>query len=552
MDDPLETSVEVAAQGKPVADLLTTLGRAGPIRLRAAQGAGTDRITAFARHQPLRGALLGISNLLGYTWSPALAAAPPGGSSLTRGANIREYEARLYSEFLESAASQLRSLVARTRAPAEAFQRLDESLGGQEPDDPLLRSGNLWYLSRAGPRSGLELFGSLSEQQRLKLLAEDRLFLPWTSMSRLQQRMARSLAENVGTWLHPGGEASEDTEWVEKFGVVMYASLPRDAGQLTGYSIGLGGPLLVCARFEPADTPDTVPVRLNPYTRPARSSPEVYADLETMAFPPRVHRNTTPDCQWCAVLEALSSSIPRPVFSDHFVAMPPPRRLQGGSGTQRTGLKLPEGLDRLCREYERVWWYKSGTVLTRRRLWFADRQYEVPPDELRSLSDQFISNGRLDPGGVATLARLTAKQLQGLSLYASETAGQASRARADLTRARAASGYLQIYSTLNMHQQRKVLDPDGLRLTDMSPGQREAFVRVLLVEHGRKVLSRHSEIVFRIQQSVVSPAGGGTKGRTAWLSFTYMLDEPSSAGVWIPYGSETPGGRSELPRAQPV
>src|SRR5207248_1570636 len=113
---------------------------------------------------------------------------------------VRQYEQDLWRDTLERAAAPLFQMPAYLKTPAEEYKRLNKEYEDkhQEPQDPLLRSGNLFYLGRPDSRAAVAFLPALSAKQRLALLLDQRLLLPWSEMDARQQELATSMARYIG------------------------------------------------------------------------------------------------------------------------------------------------------------------------------------------------------------------------------------------------------------------------------------------------------------------------------------------------------------------
>src|SRR5262249_31383685 len=143
-------------------------------------------------------------------------------------------------------------------------------------------------------RASLELLGTLTPDQRFRLLADSRYVLPWSEMNAHQQELAQIIAVSIGKFrtlepVDPGreGEKPEDTiAFVQHFGLNLFVDTDPVTGTIKGQSCGLGG-----EHFWGIDvgvfphSPDLLPVRGNPYLRLRGDALPIYSDLERKPFP---------------------------------------------------------------------------------------------------------------------------------------------------------------------------------------------------------------------------------------------------------------------------
>jgi hypothetical protein len=84
------------------------------------------------------------------------------------------------------------------------------------------------------------------------------------------------------------------------------------------------------------------------------------------------------------------------------------------SAIAQRGTPVPDALDRLCRLYDYLWWFKQDCVLFRSRLWPWEGFYEVPDRFLDHWSAALHQRRPVTEGDIAELASLTLLQRNGL------------------------------------------------------------------------------------------------------------------------------------------
>lgn len=540
-----DTRVTLSAQGQTVQELLRDISGAAGVLLRAGDESAWERVSVFVHDRPVREVIAGMPTLLNCRWHSE--AGMSGRRTLMRDRAAREHEVQLRGQTLNAAMDRLLRLARYTQAPASDFLRMREALGGTEAPEPLLRSGNLALLSDPGGRAGLELLTTLLPVQRLALVRGERLFLPWEGMNSSQRELAQAVVEALDPLRGPRTGRRADSEWLRRFGVVLFVDTQRVTGTITSYMISDGGPRLRCATLEFSPDPvDLLSVRGTPYVSGRMKQDEAYRDIESSPFPPGSDLQALGSGDWSELLEALSRKLRFPVLSDHFAATPQRVSRGGGPAPRLEGMSLAAGLDGLCRHYNRLWWYQDGALFFRSRKWFIEQLFEVPPPTLQILRRQLERGGQLDTEGISALTALTSRQLQGLNAIAVSAPGSGVPIP-DLEGARAAYDYLRVYSLLNPAQQRQALSGRGLPLAAMHQRQQQVFLDILSVAHGQDVLTRKPDIRLRIEQGVSKPRGPARPYPLAVVNFTYADHTPIGARLNLPYPGEAASNRSPPP-----
>ncbi|HZO88539.1 MAG TPA: hypothetical protein VFB38_09380 [Chthonomonadaceae bacterium] len=559
--EPLAAAVTLARREQTLEELVRGLNAPGRPQLEAGRALKWDRATVFAHGIPLRRLQSGLSKLFNAAWMEEASAPPPGKYTLIQGQRAQDYEAQLWRETLEQRATPLFKLAGYLKTPPEEFKRLEQSLEAnhQEPEDPQLRDGNVWYLSHADSRAALELALTLSSEQLYSLLSDERYFLPWSAMTPRQRELAQILALNIGkdrqnnaeqgiAPFRKGERAEDSVEWLKQFGLVLHAEIDPATDAWIGFGYGLGG--MNYAGVSPQGAlpmTDLLPVRGYPYKRQRGTQPPAYPDLERTPFPPEFKLDPNKTTTWTQVVAELSRHLSLPLFSDAFTFRFVPRQRDSANLPDLSKLSLAEGLDALCSRYHYLWWYEDGMLFFRNRTWFIERQYEVPPPVLALLRRQLETSGQFDTQALDALSRLTRRQLEGLNaltaldkggLKLSYTDPEAyERLRGD-SLARGAYSYLQVYAQLNEEQKRQALSPQGLPLAQMSPAQQQALLQILFMELWSELPAPPADISFRVEQKVEAPRNPQAPA-VARIDFVAerLPNRGDSAGLKVAYKS---------------
>jgi hypothetical protein len=514
--DPMAVSLSVAVRSQPLEDLLRQWNEKTNSNLTTEE-AKWERVSLFAKKQPLSRLMLGVKTLFDYNWLPTSISKPPTGYKLVPSRSVRQYEQDLWRQTLEQAAAPLFRLPAYLKTPAAEYKRLREKLGAanQEPKDPLLRGGNLYYLGKSAPRTAVAFLPTLSAKQRLALLLDQRLFVPWNEMDAQQQELATSLARFIGqdrvkevdaALIRKGEKVEDSIDWLKQFGLVLYVGTDALTNAVTTYGYGLGGGSYAGAQFDavPRPSESLLPVRGNPYAQKPHARPPVYPEMEQAAFPKEFHL-TDKTYAWSQVMEELSKYVSLPLFSDDYAAEPTPDEHGDAVLPDLSKLSLAAGLDALCKRYHRLWWRENGMLFFRSRTWFIERQYEVDPAVPAMLQKQLETTGKLDTQAIDLLTTLTPQQLEGLNALATLDQGQLRRTNPNIFQrirggdlARNAYDYLQVWAMLDQMQKDQALSAQGLSVAEMSPPQRQAILHILFLDTWSEIQAMPADPRFRV------------------------------------------------------
>lgn len=208
-----------------------------------------------------------------------------------------------------------------------------------------------------------------------------------------------------------------------------------------------------------------LPVRGCPYsTKEGENAPEsVLPKLEEPVSIPQ-------PASWEDMLDMLHDETGVTLLSDYF--LPPhmgvykPVRVPARIGTE----SLPDELDTLCKATDRLWWEVDGSCLFRTQLWYVRRLYEVPREMLESWEKKLQETGQLGRAELDQIAKLTARQIEGLASSCGQGAGWDAD---DFSEA------LDFYRALSRVQKDELLR-EGLGFPDLSPPQQDAFLEIFL------------------------------------------------------------------------
>jgi hypothetical protein len=496
VDPRLDAPVTLRARRQPLRKIVQSLRPANGPEMRVGADLAWEQITVYAAKQPARQVMNSVRGLLNYAWIHDDSGPVPQWRSLVLLPRTRAYEADLRRQLLEQGAARLFQLTDYLKTPADEFMKLRRSLEAknEEPKDPMLHNGNLYYLSKEHPRLALELLTTLNPAQRETLLSDGDTLLTWGELDAHQQELALGLAGNIqddrSNSLAPSARPGEnDLAWVKSFGLMLYVERDPLTGVVTGFSYGLGGERYAAGQ-PPQDLPmhDLFNVRGNPYRSHYGMHLPIYPRLEAQRFPAEFKLDATKVATWDDVLEELSRHLDLPIYSDSYTFMPTPQERSQLPAPDLQNCSLVAGLDALCNRYRYLWWYQDGALFFRSRVWFMERLYETPPPVLTLLRRKLAAGGALDVEALDALSGLTLQQLQGLNAQVAIDKGKLNLVGSDPHRYEIARGvsscggayaYLQTYARLDPAQKERFLTAEGVPLTEVSPEIRDAFLREL-------------------------------------------------------------------------
>jgi hypothetical protein len=536
-DERLDAPVTLPVRGRPLAETLAGMGGPGAPRLAAGRDAAWERVTIFPRGQPLREVMAGLGELLDVRWQTS-GEAPPARYTVARDRRAEEYERRLWRATLEAGAAPLFRLAGCARRPPEAWDREREALGGQAPAEPLLRSGNLGYLSRPASHAALQLVETLSPAERWTLLDAGRCLLPWDSMTSRQRQLARAMLDDplrFGANLARGEDPddpkvvqrglAESQAWIEQFGLALLVETDPATGAVAAYEAGPGGMRGGYGVFEQLGAGQPLlPVRGCPYEQWPHPRHAVYPELERVPFPAPFRVEASQRRDWPRLLEELARRVPMPIYSDDYPGSRAARADDVAPWPGGEKQTLPEGLDALCEATGHLWWWKSGALFFRGRTWFVEKQYEAPPPVVAAVATHLGTPPQVDASLLRLLSGFTLRQLQGLARGTAAARSpedrQAAREGVPMDTLRI-SDYLQFFRALPEPQQRRALSPAGLPLRQMTAAQAKTFLRLAVLHDGREVLDQFALFRFQVASEPLRPTPPPGPSDALLLLFSY-------------------------------
>lgn len=495
-----------------------------------------ERVSAFIKNRSTVAATKDVANLLGGTWAAIPSPERAEGYSLLRYFHAKSCEEELWSKVRRAALDPYRKLGGLLKTSAEEYRKQEAELRreGKEPDDPLLRNGNLFYLRYAPSRAAIALLDTLPDEALFEGLKSRRLFLPARAMTETQKRLTLELAKHAGKSLEPEPEgdaasvatrADEIGQFARGFGVFFFFPLNPLKASLPRFGLGFGGMQLAGANMgEERDVAlDLLPVRGSPYARPiSRRSPK-YPELESVVFPEAIDSSRWKNATWDEALASLSAHLDFPLYSDSYSYLLMPQDRGDLPMPDLAKKPLPEALDALCERYHYLWWFQDGALLFRSRTWFLERLYEVPFATLALLEKQLKAKGTLDAEAIAALSELTPLQLEGLGVMALSATGElqsaATGSRDSYRRLRSGANssyhvysYLRLFKTLSEKQKQEAMSAGGLSFESLSPAQQRTLSFTLMELQGSETGYQPKGVFFRVEASPLDAPPSKTEG----------------------------------------
>jgi hypothetical protein len=428
-DARLKQSVAVHAEGVPVGELLDLLSRKTGVSLKAEMFVADDKVVAFSPARPLRATLVDLAALFNDSWEEA-----PLANGKMRYTLVRRFPARRYEDDLEQ------QVVVRARALLEAqVKALDET----EPEFAKRPAGdrirqNLEARLLHG-RQATRLYAQLSPAQKDALFTDGFLNVSFASSTPPQQAMAREAFDEVRKTLKQLDDAQrvnfpdvhiviDPPERLERHGLRFRLTHTNNAG-LSGevLQVILGAnSYMTMGSFESRDQ-WLVSAHGNPYVPREK--------LDTAGLPAsKAIEEAGKNLGWIDRLSALAASERVPLFSDYYRSPALLHELSPPASRAETPVPAEVGaLDTLCRPSGFAWWKRGGTLLMRKRDWYAQRRYEVPDKWLRGMALRLQKQKSLPTyGDLYQLLDLTARQISGLNAVLSSVTPNGEDALVDL------------------------------------------------------------------------------------------------------------------------
>jgi hypothetical protein len=387
-----------------------------------------------------------LGALLDYRWE----APPDGGAPVLRaGSRARTREAALRLRDWRQAVRELRALAAYARQPPEAYRGLVVDQARNLPRDPILRSPDVLHgLQDPRRHAAFRLLGTLTDMQLAPMLPAQALAssieLAWGTLLPEQQDL---LVQALPAFRAAGEGETEVRAWLQRHGLRLSVSFregpqirygPRTlilgespAVRMVAFEILRARLTLVTHLFAslPRGAP-LLPARRCPYGREQRgqrAEPSRSAALLRGPFPARGFRQAYPGV-WEDVFEQLAQRVKLPLYSDYYphlgVGVDPALYRMASEGPENPEgvplgrMTLAEGLDALCRRYDRLWWEEEGALFFRTRMWHREILLQPPGDVLATVRREVEQEGRTGAAGLAALCRLSGRQRHGLAVQA--------------------------------------------------------------------------------------------------------------------------------------
>jgi hypothetical protein len=466
-----DTKVTLQVNGFFLPDLLTEIVSADglrPRKLRISPKMEDWRISIFAASVPLDTVLESVAHLFDAEWK---------NTSDSDFVLSQSDDARRYTE------RSRRLTVSRT---IELFDRLIYLCPGSRkavrprlfytraiPDVELHQS-----VAQATPEFkgyyDLLLYSTLSPAQKEALIRTERLRLRWERMTASQKQIALKQVEaGYPSLSGPTAEAQDvERNHLQRFGMIMTAR----GDHRTGLPFALNSVALRYNRGVFLSSSHSNPYKKRPNYRVAEEDKSPQA--ESILFPETFQLHRDMNCTWGDILQKLSDAAPNLILvSDEYTGFYNPFLLRHTTVPTFKQKTLAEGLDALCRLYNKQWWRKGDIFFFRSRTWFIEEQYEAPRRTVIALQRLLIP-GKFDPVQVLMLlGKLSPQQLEGLSLasYFQRAKEVIQNNLMDSGRNQASTEraypVLRLFTQLSAAQQTLALTEKGIPFAQLTPPQ---------------------------------------------------------------------------------
>jgi beta-lactamase regulating signal transducer with metallopeptidase domain len=368
-DDPfaddvrLNQKVLISAEGIPVRDLIEKITQKTRVPLETEDYVAEDKIVLFGPPRPLKDVLSDIAALFNDTWIKTKSEDGTEGYRLVRLRKARDYEDALARDDINRMRKQL-------DAQARALNETEKQLAKRPESDPIRER-----LSKPLGRLATQYYALLSPVQREQLFVRNHLKIPFSSLTATQQGPLRVEFEKRR-------EREKDViardpqilsqEWLNNSGLVF--KLTRQ-GRMVKAEVDLGyGTMTILDWTLPLGSFESgkyrlLPLQGDPYTRAG-----VSADAPQPK--PEAIQRARGEKQGVDRLRVLADAAAIPIMADYYRCFP--AREEATTRFPSADQGPPDSLDALARDNEQLWWTRGGTLLFRRRDWFAQRLVEVP------------------------------------------------------------------------------------------------------------------------------------------------------------------------------
>lgn len=461
-------------------DLLAVISERAGVTLRADLSVRDDRVVAFTPARPLCETLQDLAALFNDSWQKEQT---PDGKirySLVRRLSAQHYEDDLEDRVRNRVLAQLEAQVAAANdTPAELAKRPATDPIRKNLENPVLHG-----------RAATRLYALLSREQRNALFASGNLNIAYTTATPQQQQQLKEAFTEVTTTLKAIDEKQRaefpdvhiviDTpDILERHGLRFHLTHTNNAGlSALVVQVILGENTYMTMGSFGSDAQWLLPAHGNPYAHKSIPSESKNSEaknseaelsktelskavlpkqedlrktllIDSTANPNGTIQNRDQDKDqnretketreqsktWIDRLSALSSATHAPVLADLYRSPAIVHALSAPAKAPETPI---DTLDAFCLPTGYLWWVKDGTLLFRKRDWYAQRRYEVSDRWMREMQRRLRrQQGVPTYAELSQLLELTPKQIAGLNgalgnQLETEKTGDATKAVVDL------------------------------------------------------------------------------------------------------------------------